>query len=371
MSEINRVVFTGDILRPFQVGNRWESATRKNIRWLKHLIEWQISKATALPQSVVIWEQGGFDPSSIYQDFRLDIGYEAWATIFYLSSLPAKIEKKLIEPFAGACVVGVELPDVLQMALTRHQIPFIDIIGHPVRFMEDLLFGFRTNDAKIHERLLRYQINLDDYCVPRANLLQAKVAWLPSMNLPQGTALIAGQVSTDKALICRKRGRFLNLGDFQEQLAEIIKRHPLVLFKPHPYQDANCPSRKAVESLGVTREVKQNFYYLLGQLGLTTVYAINSGTVSEAHYFGREGRCLGEPLYSFGEKFPSGDQGGDVIPLGLAFLEPTFWADILEPIVAVKRNLPAGPQPRESLLRRSLNADWDYGFIDAVVQKNF
>src|SRR5690606_31727595 len=152
------------------------------------------------------------------------------------------------------------------------QIPFIDIIGHPVRFMEDLLFGFRTNDTKIHERLLRYQINLDDYCVPRANLLQAKVAWMPSMNLPPETALIAGQVATDKALICRKRGSILNLGDFQEQLAEIIMRHPLVLFKPHPYQDANCPSRKAVESLGVTREVKQNFYYLMGQSGLTTVY---------------------------------------------------------------------------------------------------
>jgi len=370
MTEINRVIFTGDILRPFQVGDRWESATWKNIRWLKHLIGWQITKATELPQSSVAWEKNSFDPTSIYQAFRLSINYESWATLFYLSSLPKEIEKQLVAPFVNSLVVGIEIPDVLQAVLTKHSIPFVDIISHPVRFMEDLLFGFRTNDANIHAKMLRYQVNLDDYCQPRANLLQAKVAWMPALNLPHGTALITGQVATDKALICRKRGRFLHLGDFQDKLAEISKNHPLVLFKPHPYQDANCPSRCAVEALGNVREVKNNFYYLMAQDGLTSVYAINSGTATEANYFGRKGYLLGEALYPFGVAPPANSRAGEVIPIGQEFLEPSFWSDILEPVVAVKQHLPPGPDARPSLLRRSLNADWDYSYIDAIVQRN-
>lgn len=366
---INRIVFTGDILRPFFINNQWDSATVKNIRWLEHLLSWQLTKATGLPQTSVAWKINGFDAPAIYRAFQLPMNYDSWASIFYLDKMPDDIEAQLIAPFKGSLVIGVELPDILQLALTRHNIPFIDIISHPVRFMEDLLFGFRTNEPRIHAHLSNHQIDLEDYCIPRANLLQAKVAWMPAMKIPPGTALITGQVATDKALICRHRKRFVNLGDYIDQLAEVCRNHPLVLFKPHPYQDINCPSRRALTSLGVVHEVKQNFYYLIAQDGLTDVYAINSGTVSEAHYFGRTGHAFGESLYQFGIMPPTSNAAGDAVPVGLAFLEPAFWANLLTPVMNVKQNLPNGPLARPSLLRRSLNADWDYSFIDAVVQR--
>lgn len=366
---LNRIIFTGDILRPFKINDEWESATFKNIQWLERLLSWQLLKATGLPQFSVLWKEGGFDTPHLYEKLALPLNYDAWASLLYRDHLPADVEALLVAPFKRALVVGFEIPDVLQKALTRHNIPFVDLIAHPIRFMQDLVFAFRTNHPDIHAALLNYRLSLDDYCTPYANLVQAKVAWMPRLDLPANTALIAGQVATDKALICRETGRFLTLADFKEKLAQIEKNHSTILFKPHPYQDAECPSRRAVEALKGVREVAHNFYYLLSQEGLTDVYAINSGTVTEAKYFGRTGNMLGQSLYSFGEAPPSVNKTGDAVAIGLHFLEPAFWADILKSVTTVQTNLPQGPSVRSSLLRRSLNADWDYSYIDEVVQR--
>lgn len=369
--KVNSIIFTGDILRPFAISTHaWESATRKNIRWLQHLLTWQISQATRLPQARVSWDlKDDFNAPAIYATLGLNVNYDAWASIFYQSALPSTVEQMLIAPFVNSCVVGVEIPDVLQFALTRNQIPFIDIVSHPVRFMEDLLFAFRTNDKNIHQRLLQHKYNVEDNCIPQANLLRAKVTWMPSLILPENTALITGQVATDKALISRQNGQFLKLSDYMDKIFEICESHALVLFKPHPYQHTNCPSRRAIEAFGVVRTVTSNFYYLLAQECLTDIYAITSGTVSEAPYFGKNGHMLGEPLYSFDDAPPANGSTGACIPIGNEFLNPNFWADILEPIVPVQKKLPVGPLPRPSLLRRSLNADWDYSFIDQIVQQ--
>lgn len=371
-AEIKKIIFTADILRPFATtATTWESATWKNVRWLESLLGWQVAKATNLPQSRVSWERNGsFDTPAIYQALGLKLGYDDWAALFYSEILPPEIEKKIVAPFEKSCVIGVEIPDVLQHALSRHQIPFVDIVSHPVRFMEDLLFAFRTNDKNIHQKLSAYRFNLDDHCFPQANLLRAKVAWMPALKIPENTALITGQVATDKALISRQTGRFLKLSDYMDKLFEICASHPLVLFKPHPYQHTNCPSRMAIEAFGVVKTVTHNFYYLIAQEGLSDVYAITSGTTSEAPYFGKKGHSLAEPLYRFDDKVPEKNAAGACIPISHDFLNPNFWADILEPIIPVQKNLPDGPKSRPSLLRRSLNADWDYSYIDEVVQRN-
>ena len=51
------------------------------------------------------------------------------------------------------------------------------------------------------------------------------------------------------------------------------------------------------------------------------------------------------------------------------FLSPAFWSEVLEPLVTTRAGVPAGPPPRSSRLRRALNADWDHGFMDVVVQQ--
>lgn len=367
MQNIDRIVFTVDILRPFAISSGWESATWKNVRWLKHLIGWQVDKATQLPQTFVSWEKNGFNTASIYQALNLPIHYDTWAAIFYEENIPAHVEEALTAPFKNACVIGCEIPDIMQMAFTRQQIPYIDIVSHPVRFLDDLLFAFRTNDMRIHKHLLKHQMTVDDYCKPKANLIRAKAAWMPAFNFPEGTALITGQVATDKALICRDKKRFVSFNDYLEKIFQICATHPLVLFKPHPYQNSQCPSRRIIEAISSVKFIHHNFYHLVSQDSITDVYAINSGTVMEATYFGSKGHRLGNALYTFTDQ--NEQSLGKCVPVDHAFLSPAFWADILQDCVPVQTQLPKGPEARASLLRRSLNADWDYGYIDEIIQK--
>jgi hypothetical protein len=367
MTEIQRVIFTGDILRPFpDFKGGWESATYKNIRWIRKLLGWQIERATGLPQSNVVWEPGGFDAPRVYDALDLPINYESWASLFYAEDLSERVEDLLAEPFEGSIVIGVELPDFLQCVLARRGIPFIDTVGHPVRFMDDILFGMRTNHGTAHQALLDVRFDVDR-CVPYANLHRAKAAWMPSLDLPDGTALITGQVSTDKAVICRKTGRHLSLKDYIDRLFEICENHPLVLFKPHPYQGPDCPSRRVIGSFRSIRVVTDNFYYLMGQDAITDVYAISSGTVHEAPFFGKRGHAFAGPLYTFGERPPESGRAGEIVPVQDEFLSPRFWSRALRGVVSTEDQVPEGPSPRSSRLRRSLNADWDYGFIDAMV----
>jgi hypothetical protein len=369
MQAIDRIVFTGDVLRPFPTaGGGWESATRKNVRWLRHLLGWSIGRATGLPSRAVAWEPEGFDAGPVYAALGLPVAAESWASIFYDDSLPEAAAGALAAPYAGALVIGVEIPDCLQAVLSRRGIPFVDVVAHPVRFMDDLLFAFRTNHRGVHARLLAHRFDLDR-CVPYANLLRAKAAWMPPLDLPHGTALLTGQVATDKALICRERGRFLSLADFTDRLFDLCDRHPLVLFKPHPYQDGRCPSRRVVEAFGAIRTVNENFYHLVSQEGVTDVYAISSGTVWEAPYFERAGRAFAPALYDFGDRAPECAGAGGCVPVGGEFLSPAFWSDVLSPLTPTRADVPPGPPARPSRLRRSLNADWDHGWMDVVVQR--
>lgn len=368
MAGIRRIVFTGDVLRPFPAGKGWESATHKNVRWLAHLLGWPLAAATGLPAARVAWRPDGFDAPAVYRLLDRPIGFESWASFFYADTLPAAAEEALAAPFADALVVGVEIPDYLQGVLARRGIPFVDVVAHPVRFMDDILFAFRTNHAGVHAKLLAHRFDTAR-CEGAAGLLQAKAAWMPPLDAPAGTALITGQVATDKAVISRTHGRFLSLADFTDRLFEICEKHPLVLFKPHPYQGPECPSRRVVQSFGAIRTVTENFYWLVSQEAVTDVYAISSGTTAEAPYFGRAGHPFAGPLYEFGERAPDARRAGACVPVDETFLSPAFWSDVLSPLVETRADVPPGPPARPSRLRRSLNADWDHGFMDVVVQR--
>ncbi|NNF05310.1 MAG: hypothetical protein HKN21_00985 [Candidatus Eisenbacteria bacterium] len=368
MANIDRIVFTGDILRPFPTaGGGWESATWKNVEWLKQLLQWQLGCATNLPLETVSWVRDGFDPNPVYQACNLAMEPTSWASLFYKKSLPAAATELMVAPFRNSLVVGYEIPDVLQHLLTQEGVPFVDVVAHPIRFSDDLILALRTNIMSIHNALLKNQYEVD-LCQPYANMHRAKAAWMPKVPVPNGTALITGQVATDKALISTRTGRFLTLGNFVEDLFDVCEKHPLVLYKPHPYQGADCPSMKVIQSFGSIRIIDENFYYLVGQEAITDVYAISSGTVHEAPFFSAGGHAFAGSLYEFGDRGPEAKQTGACIPIQEALLSPGFWAEALGDLVPVNTTLPAGPSHRASRLRRSLNADWDYGFMDVVVQ---
>jgi len=92
--KFTRVVFTGDLLRPFAHGNEWESATWKNIRWLQALVAPHLERLGVDHRSLT-WDpqlhpkkSTYFDAPALYDRLGLELGMASWTTLASLKSAP-------------------------------------------------------------------------------------------------------------------------------------------------------------------------------------------------------------------------------------------------------------------------------------------
>lgn len=363
-----RLIVTGDIFRPFRVGGRWESATWKNIRWLDgivgtaaHLAGWRVS--------TVSWDdalrpgRGHVDTPAIYEDAALPLSHDGWVRLICREHLSPEVEAALLTLFDADLVVGYEMPDHLLRILDRAGIAVVDVILHPVRFLDDLVFALRTNRADIHGLLMRHAL-APDVAVLQAGFIKSKAAWMrPPVALRPGAALVLGQVADDRAAVDPATGRCRELGDHAAAIVDLCADASMVLFKPHPYDRATSPSQRTMRRLKSVQWTDANIYHLLAQPEIDAVLAINSSGLVEAEFFGKRAVWLAPPLYRFGDTPPADAGGyGAAVPQDASWCDPGFWNAVrggdAEPRLLARR---------ANRLRRSLNADWGFSAIDRIV----
>lgn len=361
---IRRIVVTGDVLRPL-ADRAGEPATRNNAAWLHRLLAYPLRQVCSLPVDVVNWGDG-IDSAAIYRAFDLPPTIDSWARIHYAHEMPRQAAAQIEAAFADSVVIACEITPCLARALTGLGVPVIDTVGYPIRFLDDLLNAWRTNDAEVDRALqpFRYDLALAHL---QAGLIAAKMAWLPPLDVPPDSCLLIGQVGGDKALIHKQRGRLLSFADFAEDLFRIAEAHGTVFYKPHPYQGVADESRNVAARFKSFRRIDTNFYRLLAQRNLAAVYAISSGTCAEAPYFGKRARCFYEPLYDVERRTPDDFGLGGLVPVEHEWLWPRFWRALLAPLVPVTATDFPALAYRPNRIRRSLNADWGFGAVDAVV----
>lgn len=370
----DRIVFTGDVLRPFKMGEHWESGTWKNIRWLAHMLQVPLEQ-TGLPLVRMAWDTFytatpaiAFDTPAVYAELDLQINPENWARLANLQQPPAACVDRL-KPLQGTLVIGYELPGVMLSAFDRLGIAYIDVALHPIRFMPDLVFAFRSNVGEFQAWFERFRLN-DDSFRTVAEEIRAKATWMQrhSPRLIPGTALILGQVSNDRAMVL-ENGEFASLNHHLQRLHSLCAEHSEVLFKPHPYEQTAPQHATLLQALPTLKPTRENLYLLLSQPELVKVVALNSSGLIEARAFGVASENLIPYLYDFGAggSVSAGTQLAS-IPLSSIWLQPAFW-----------RALFSGSDPHVSLvelkdqflqanrLRKSLNADWGWGEIDKVI----
>ena len=365
----SKLILTGDIFRPFPVNNRWESATWKNVRWLNGIIGTAASLA-GWKVSTVSWDPAlnrdhqDVDVEEIYDAMKLPLNIEGWCRLISEPALPAAVESYLLSLFHADLVVGYEMPEHLLRLLNNAGIAVIDVVLHPVRFMDDILFALRTNRQDIHARLLRHEVQRNAM-VRQAGFIRAKAAWMrPPLALSPGTSLLLGQVDTDRAAVDTATGRLRSLADHAETLLDLIVRSSGTLFRPHPYQLAESRSFALIKGLQSVRLTNANYYHLLSQNEVETVCALNSSGLVEAEIFGKEAVWLAPPCYRFGTDAPEDNRYGDAVAQDGAWCAPDFWEAVrLDAGLSEDGSVPLTP----NRLRRSLNADWGFSAIDKVV----
>lgn len=350
---IQKIIVTGDILRVNHVGMASQDI---NIRWFYHLLHPVLRLVT--PQEV--WPLFHANESQslacdLYRTNHQQVTLEGWISLY--ERQPSQRDMAFIYgQFSESLVIAFELPEFLRQALDELEIPYMDFTIHPVRFMDDLLFGVRSNIKGMSEALRPWGVSEDEICLSAglAMSMLTRMPPVPQCKNVRGAALFCAQTTDDKVLI--RNGRFLKADDFMQDFADMCARHERVLVKPHPMVKSNPVTVALTRLFPNTLEVDANFYHLLAQEAITHVYSITSSTSIEATYFGKTGVHFSQYPYSFSNTSAC---DGNFLAIKAALHTPAFWKAALQPLGLAFDEIPDIKIPEmRSRMRRSLRSFW-------------
>ncbi len=359
---IDKLIITGDMLRPTEDNLR--SSQRININWLYHILKFPLSASTSLDIEVLNWEnkQGAFDSKKFYSLNNHKSMPKDWIELYHSENYTEESLSYLQSFFENTLVIGFELPEIFMKMFDELNIVYIDLIIHPVRYLDDIFFGMRTNNELIFQKLKQYQLHSQVFSI-YAGVHHASVSRMPKkIRLEKGSALFAGQVEIDKSLI--ENGHILSLLDFQEKFTEVSKRYKKIYFKKHPYAQGNKEVNTFLQQFSNVEFIDENFYYLLGQEEIEAVYSISSSTVLEAKYWGKESDYFHKNPFNLLEDKDTHFNNTAYIPVYDKFLLPSFWSDIFTDVLET-HDIPHIELPvKPNRLRNALQNYWGYNFLD-------
>ncbi len=329
---LRRIIVTGDIFRP--EANRLWPAQTSQILWLWRLLRRQIELATGITPGVVAWPTEAMPNSALAPETVptfLDLmgvprSIDGWAVAQDAMALPDIVEGYLGALFADAVVIGFEMPPVLRRFLERAGLPFLDLVVHPARFLDDLTFALGTNCADMRAMAARHCLSAD-FLMTMAGLQSAAAGYDFQPDFPPGALLFLGQGRHERTLI--QGGRFRDARNFMAELRAMAARHSALLLKPDP-QEPDEPGLLALE-LGFpkARVLTHHVHRLLSTDHLRGAVSLSSSMGLEARFFGKTSQfLLGPPfrLASLGEDGPD-----TYLDLDWSMLAPDFWRSVLSP----------------------------------------
>lgn len=356
--KIDKIIITGDLLRPSPNGEK--SAQLTNISWLYHVLKFPIESTfdNNIDVKMSRWEENGFDAKHFYNLNDLTSFPNDWISIYSKSIVSPESEKYFHSFFKDTFVIGFELPEVFINLFDKLEINYIDIIIHPVRYLDDLIFGFRTNSSIIYSNLKNFQLDPNQYKL-LAGQHKASISRMPKLNLEDNSALFTGQVEVDKSLI--KDGKCLSLLDFKEKFISLTKKYNKVYFKKHPYAKDNSKIDKFLKRFENVEYIDENFYYILGQEEIKSVYSISSSTVLEALQWDKTSSYFYKNPFELSRFEENNFSNKEYISIDQLYLTEEFWQVLFNKKEYIQDNYKTNIPNK---FRKSLNNLWGYDFFD-------
>lgn len=363
MEKIEKIAFIGDILR---CHDNNPNQSDKITKVLHTLFKGQIEDATGIrPELFLGRDSSGFDRERFYSLCGLDgVTRENWLRI--ISGAPSAAAKEyLAAAFTGALVLCHEA-DSLVPLLEAAEIPYVDMRLSPIRFLDDVYFAFKSNVLAIAERLHPYIIpeRAIHYAANRvASHYQARCEpaqighSVSTCFLPPGSLLLCGQIDVDNSLV--RDGRIVGFPTFAEEIDRLIAQYDHVYYKPHPYVLRGGANAQFIRERPAIQMTKHNIYRLLSDDNLACVVALSSGVLREAAYFGRRAHALSHEYTRLARDCDQ-PATGVYAPVADDYFSPTFWADILSPVLPTRQCQRFAFQGRADFMRKHLGMWWGY-----------
>lgn len=267
-----RAVITGDAVRPIP-------RQHLNVGWLYESLAPVLKVVT------------GQTPIKL---FSTEAAYsmEEWLKLFTCDSSAVHWHLNQPELKEESVVIGFEIPTCTLKEFERRSVKYVDIVLHPVRFMDDVLVGVRCSGLTFptFNRKFVYDDNVFKIA---AGLVKSEYAYTALPYYDGSTVLFVGQTAVDRSLIVD--GRVVGLADFREKINDVRARHTRWLFKRHP----GCVDDAVVnfmKDLGC-EIVGDSVYSLLSNDSIAEVCGISSSVLTEATYFGKKVTALHKPWY--------------------------------------------------------------------------
>lgn len=339
---IDKIIITSDFLR-------WSHDKMSN-KWFSQLFEFYLEHVTELPVYIVgnaLYNNKNchyiaFDVEEFYSYFGVNISalsqtekLKAWLKIFNLNEFHKKAYEYVYNIFKNSLVVGHEMSNILTNILDYYKIPYIDTNTHPIRYMDDQFFGFRSNVPEIYEKILDYQYDEINFYI-FANYMKSSFVFrncIPS--LKENSVLFCGQMDIDKSIIDYKTNDIYRILEHKKEFEESIKGFDHVYVKNHPYYQMSKELNDYFNSLGNVEFTNSNFYTLVSSPQIKKVVAISSGTLIEAKYFGKQTQSLLRNSINI-QNEKKVDTHKFISVYG-DYWTLQFWSGILSPVIKTKK----------------------------------
>lgn len=308
---------------------------RYHLRWVSTILNTPLKRALKIkPNDFLSDNLETFSRRDFFASSGIILNESDSHFHFNTDAISEKSLQLIKAPLQGALLIGYELSEETRCILTRAGISYIDIWLHPVRFLDDNFFAFRSNIEQINEALQKSHLKDDIYSLYADKLkIQSYMGWDKYKNsldsaLKAESALFVGQTLTDKA-VCRD-GTMLNVLHFKKEFTELTKKFSHVYFSRHPMIKGDDADQLdfvlSHENTSITTEAG---YKLLCTESIVHVTGVSSSLMYESKFFGKSYSYLYKPaLEIFDHHTPAG-----YFSVFSKLHSPVFWHTVLQNIL--------------------------------------
>jgi hypothetical protein len=356
---IDSVIVVSDLLRPD--GNCCPGGKDRATLWLWNAVKRSVGLAAGLPVEALATTGAPALHDWIASLRPLERADAHWASVYHRVPSSAALNQLIIERLRGRFCIGFELPPWLVRLLDELAVPYIDLLLHPVRFMDDLMFAARASCLETQAALLPMAV-MESEVLATAGLREAMGRFISEAKVPDNTLLVAGQRRYDSTQIAA--GGFFDAVPRAAEIHALCTRYDAVVLKPHPADRhhsllavaAGAPARV----LGV---IDDNIYRLMALPQISAVLTVNSSVAHEAPYFGKRVHTLA-PLSMRAAWHGDAVDGESHVSLDDVVLTPDFWRVVLGPHTPVTAPDGMRLRTKPNRLRIAFDSFWNYQQID-------
>ena len=356
---ISAVVVAGDLLRP-EVNGHPGGADRQTL-WLWNAVKRQIHLACTLPVERLTTTDFPALRARIEGQREPADADDWWASVYRALPCRTLLEPLIVERLLQRFCVGYEMPPWLVRLLEVHDVPYVDLRLHPVRFMDDLMFAVRGSCVQTQAALLAMAV-AEAEVIATAGLREAMCRYISEARVPADTLLVIGQRRFDATQIVD--GGFFDARRHADAVHAICASYAGVVLKPHPLDRQHSLLEVAADApapvLGI---IDDNTYRMMALPQISAILTVNSGVAYEAPYFGKRVHTL-LPLHMRLRWQSAAPDIETHASLDDVVLTPDFWRHVLAPHMAVSATDGMRLRPKPNRLRIALDSFWNFQEID-------